>query len=435
MKVLSSLQGRLALALGAGLVLMWLATAWVTATLLKAEMNEVFDSALEETAQRILPLAVSEIIGREEVGIDQRIATLREHEEFFTYIVRDNLGRVLMQSHAANAADFPAYDGMGFHQTVSHRLYYDTALQGTVIIAIAEPLSHRAEAAREMMIALAMPLIVILPLGCLGVIWIVARSLRTVRRFGTDLASRGPRDLSAVGGADLPDEIKPVAGAVNALLHRLDRTLMAERSFTANAAHELRTPLAAALAQTQRLLAETTDAKAVQRAADIETALRRLTRLSEKLMQLARAEGGRLRLDTASDLRPVLALVVAEMDRGVGQGRIDATLPADPVISDIDPDAFAIVARNLIENALRHGSGAVALQLSQTALQVTNQAPTLPPDSMARLTQRFERGQGGGEGSGLGLSIVQAIADGAQGRLTLLAPPGRFVAVFDLPAK
>jgi two-component system OmpR family sensor kinase len=85
MRVPSSLQGRLALALGAGLTLLWLLTAWATITLLKAEMSEVFDSALEETAQRLLPLAVLDILGREEDGIDQRIATLREHKELFTY--------------------------------------------------------------------------------------------------------------------------------------------------------------------------------------------------------------------------------------------------------------------------------------------------------------------------------------------------------------
>jgi two-component system OmpR family sensor kinase len=448
-KVPTSLQNRLALVLGAGLTLLWLATAWATMTLLKAEMAEVFDSALEETAQRLLPLAVLDILGREEDGIDQRIATLRDHEEFFTYIVRDDQGRVLLRSHAADVVNFPPFDGMGFRQTATHRLYFDAALQGTLTIAIAEPLTHRAKAAQEMLIGLAIPLIVILPLGFLGVFWIVGRSLRPVRRFGAELSGRGTgrgaRDLSPLGSGDLPDEIKPVAGAVNALMQRLDRTLTAERSFAANAAHELRTPLAAALAQTQRLIAETTDPKAAQRAGEVEMALKRLTRLSEKLMQLARAEGGRLRHDHVSDLRPILDLVLSELDRTPDKGRIDSTRPSGPVRSDMDPDAFAIVARNLIENALRHGTGRgteratergtgrVQVVLTNTALRVVNAAPPLPPETLGRLTQRFERGQSNVAGSGLGLSIVQAIADGAQGRLTLLAPQGRFEAVFDLP--
>ncbi len=439
MRMPSSLQGRLALALGVGLTVLWLATAWATATLLRSEMNEVFDSTLEETAQRILPLVALDIISREEEGISQRIATLREHEEFFTYIVRDQQGRVLIRSHAAEDADFPAFEGMGFRQTATHRLYYDAALQGTITIAIAEPLSHRAEVAREVLVGLAIPLIVVIPLGFFGVFWIVRRSLRPVRRFSNVLASRGAHDFSAVADGNLPNEIMPVAEAINDVLGRLGRTLEAERSFTANAAHELRTPVAAALAQTQRLMAETSDISAAGRAAKIEVALKRLTRLSEKLMQLARAEGGRLRRDAVSDLRPVLHMVLTDFEKAAGPARIQSTLPTDPVLSDLDSDAFAIVVRNLIENALRHGSGDTPVQVALTNgfLRVINDGPPLAAETLAGLTARFERSQSVSDGSGLGLSIVQAIADGARTTLKLHSPAqGRadgFEAVFQLP--
>lgn len=440
MSLIRSLQGRLALALGAGLTLLWLITAFVMGALVEHEMNEVFDSALEETAQRILPLAVLDILNREEEGIDQRIATLRQHDEFFTYIVRDDQGRVLLRSHSAEDADFPAFGGMGFRQTETHRLYYDAALQGTITIAVAEPLSHRAEVAREASVKLALPLIVVIPLGLLGVVLIVRYSLQPVRRFSTALASRGAHDLSAVDDGNLPDEINPVAKAVNDVLDRLGRAFESERSFTANAAHELRTPVAAALAQAQRLMAETPDANAARRAAEIEVALKRLTRLSEKLMQLARAEGGRLRREVVSDLRPVLSMVLSEFDRAAGPARIKSQLPLAPVMSDLDPDAFAIVIRNLIENALHHGNGDTPIEVQlkdDRTLHVINDSPPVAADSLAQLTARFERGQTAAMGSGLGLSIVQAITDGAQAKLALHAPvPGRadgFEAVFYLP--
>ncbi len=442
MKLPGSLQGRLALALGSGLTMLWLATSLVTAILLRSEMNEVFDSTLEETAQRILPLAVLDILDREEEGASQRIATLRQHEEFFTYIIRDNQGRVLLRSHAATDADFPAFEGMGFRQTATHRLYYDAALQGTITIAVAEPLSHRDKVAREVLIGLALPLVVVIPLGLFGVFWIVRRSLRPVRRFSDAVACRGARDLSAVGDGNLPDEIKPVANAVNEVLERLARTLEAERSFTSNAAHELRTPLAAALAQIQRLMAETTDSATSQRATEIEVALMRLTRLSQKLMQLARAEGGRLRRETETDLRPVLNMVLAEFDKTAGPARIEREIANDPVLSDLDPDAFAIVVRNLIENALRHGTGDIAVKLhlnGKGTLRVINDGLPVAPETLTQLTARFERGQTSARGSGLGLSIVQAISDGAQATLTLHSPvPGRsdgFEVVFQLPRR
>ncbi len=436
-----SLQGRLALTLGLGLTVLWLFTAWATVTLLRHEMNEVFDSALEETAQRILPLAVLDIIDREDEGIGQRIATLRAHEEFFTYIVRDDQGRVLIRSHAAEEANIPAFEGMGFRQTSTHRLYYDAALQGTITIAVAEPLSHRAGVAQEILVGLALPLIVVIPFGLFGVFWIVRRSLRPVRRFSDALANRGARNLSAVVDGSLPAEIKPVAEAINDVLERLERTLEAERSFTANSAHELRTPVAAALAQTQRLMTETSDPKAAKRAAEIEVALKRLTRLSEKLMQLARAEGGRLRSDAVSDLRPLLNMVLSDFDRAGDPNHIHSTLPDDPVLSDLDVDAFAIVARNLIENALRHGSRGTSVQvvLTRDSLRVYNAGPPLAAETLAGLTARFARGQSEAEGSGLGLSIVQAIADGAQAVLALHSPAqGKkdgFEAVFQLPLR
>lgn len=435
-----SLQGRLALALGLGLTLIWLATAWATATLMRGEMDEVFDSALEETAQRILPLAVLDILGREEENLSERISTLRQHEEFFTYLVRDDQGRVLLRSHAADDADFPAFDGMGFRQTATHRLYYDAALQGTITIAVAEPLSHRAEVAREVLTGLALPLIVVIPLSLLGVLGIARRSLRPVRRFSSALASRGARDLSTLDDDHLPTEITPVVKAVNQLLDRLQRALEAERSFTANAAHELRTPVAAALAQTQRLMTETADPKTGRRAAEIEASLKHLTRLSEKLMQLARAEGGRLRRDTASDMRPVLEIVLSDFARTADATRIEVAMPDEPVLSDLDPDVFAILARNLVENALRHGTGDAPVQValsSNGVLRVINDGPPLAPENLARLTARFERGQSIAQGSGLGLSIAKAIADGAHATLTLHSPaPGRadgFEAVFELP--
>ena len=98
-----------------------------------------------------------------------------------------------------------------------------------------------------------------------------------------------------------------------------------------------------------------TDRQAAQRAAEIEATLKRLARLSEKLMQLARAEGGRLRSSRPADLRPILSVIAADFERAGAAKRLHLRLPREPVLSDVDPDAFGILCRNLIENALRHG--------------------------------------------------------------------------------
>ncbi len=435
-----SLQGRLGLWLGVALTVLWIAAASVTAILARQEIEEVFDAALQETAQRILPLAVVDIVGREEQGMTQRLAAIRDHAEFFTYIVRDDQGRILLQSHAADPTVFPVWDGIGFRQSSAHRFYNDEALQGSVRITVAEPLDHRASVAREIQMGLGLPLLIVIPVALLVIVLALRASLAPLHRFRERLAARGAHDLSQIAVEELPAEIAPVAAALNGLLGRLSSAFEAERSFAANAAHELRTPLAGAIAQVQRLQAETSDAAAKARAGEIEVTLKRLTRLSERLMQLARAEGGQLRLDRASDIRPVARIVTEDLARAPGGQRIVLTLPEMPVMSDLDPDAFAILFRNLVENALRHGAKDAPVEVSLDAdgqLVVANDGPVVPSEALNRLTNRFERAEGQGDGSGLGLAIVAAIAQRTGSQLALISPrhgkASGFAAHFSVP--
>ena len=437
-----SLQGRLGLSIGLVLIILWLLAATITALIVRAEMDEVFDSALRETAERILPLAVTEIVGREDEGVTQRLAPIREHDEFFTYIVRDAEDRILLQSHAADPAAFPTWNGPGFQLTATHRLYSDAALQGTIRITVAEPLAHRAAVAREIALGLGLPLLIVLPVALAAIVLAVRLSLDPLRRFRARLEARNARDLSPVPAQDLPSEIAPLATTLNGLLDRLHRAFEAERSFAANAAHELRTPLAGAIAQAQRLQSETLDSAAKARSAEIEATLKRLTRLSERLMQLARAEGGRLRLDVSADLRAVARVVADDVGRMGAPGRIALTLPDAPVMSDLDPDAFGILCRNLLENALRHGAEAAPVAVTLKAdgqLIVANDGRMVPREALDRLTARFERAGARTDGSGLGLAIVAAIAERIGSRLVLKSPrPGSasgFQASVRLPIK
>ncbi|QYX57577.1 HAMP domain-containing protein [Roseovarius sp. SCSIO 43702] len=428
MKWPRSLQARLGLTLDLVLTILWLLAATVTAVIVRDELDEIFDSALRETAERILPLAVTDIVGREDQGVTQRLAPIREHDEFFTYVVRDAEGRILLQSHAANPATFPPYSQPGFEQTATHRLYSDAALQGTIRITVAEPLAHRASVAREIRVGLSLPLLVVLPVALAAIILAVRFSLAPLRRYRTRIEARSARDLSEVPAEDLPTEIGPLAATLNNLLERLREAFEAERSFAANAAHEIRTPLAGAIAQAQRIRSETCDPATDARAAEIEATLKRLTRLSERLMQLARAEGGRLRTDRSSDLRAVARVIVDDIGQADAPGRVVLTLPETGVMSDIDPDAFGILLRNLVENALRHGAENASVDVTLTGdgqLIVANDGPVLPRETLDRLTARFERAHASTYGSGLGLAIVAAIADRIGSPLLLQSPrPG-----------
>ena len=203
--------------------------------------------------------------------------------------------------------------------TGKYRLYAVSALREAVFIEVAEPLAHRREAAQEALLALLLPLLILIPISLLGTWLLVHFSLRSVLAYRRAIETRGVGDLSPIKVSQLPAEIDPLAEAVNHLMERLRRALEAERSFTANSAHELRTPLAAALAQMQRLRREAPDGPLQVRAAKIETSLRELARLSEKLMQLAKAEGGGLLSEAPQDLIPLLAHVAEELNATAGQ--------------------------------------------------------------------------------------------------------------------
>uniref|UniRef100_UPI003F492F83 sensor histidine kinase n=1 Tax=Cupriavidus yeoncheonensis TaxID=1462994 RepID=UPI003F492F83 len=429
--MLRSLQGRLAAALVAGLAVLSLAAAAGSFYVLRREVDRMSDSALQETAQRLLPLAIMEIVGRDADGDEEssrRIAAVRPHDELLTYVVRDDTGRLLLRSHDADMAIFPLDRKAGFTSTSSHRIYTEAALQGTITLMIAEPLATRRHAVMEAALAVAKVLILFLPVGLCGIWLIVHTGLRPVRRFCVSIAARGQNDLTPLEKKELPTEIAPIADAVNDLMARLDRALAAERSFTANSAHELRTPIAAALAQTQRLMAEAPSDRVRERVQNVERALHALSRVSERLMQLSKAENGRLLGDAPQDLRPVLELVVEDFRRVASANPIQLDLPDQPVPSWIDQDAFAIVVRNLVENAQKHGSPGQPVGISLLAtgsLTVRNHGPVLPDDELERLTKPFERGATAAKGSGLGLAIVEAIVRGAGSSLELRSPvPG-----------
>ena len=429
---------RLSLMLGILLLILWVSAASITAIMLRGEINEVFDSSLRETAQRLLPLAVVDIVGREEYGINQRLAVIREHDEAFTYLVRDAEGNILLQSHAADPANFPPYDGPGFRQTDTHRLYNDDALKGSVRITVAEPLNHRAEVAREIQMGLGLPILFVIPLALAAIILAVRTSLVPLRRFRERLEARSASDLSHIPAEDLPAEIVPMVNTLNGLLGRLEDAFAAERTFAANAAHELRTPLAGAIAQAQRLRSETDDPKLKQRADDIEATLKRLTLTAERLMQMARAEGGRLRLDRSFDIRDVIRIVAGDVERASKQARISMSVPQEQVMSDLDPDAFGILLRNLLDNAIRHGTGKSPVEVSLDAdglLTVANDAPVVPPETLQRLTRRFERASEKTAGTGLGLAIVAAIAERIGSTLDIRSPRNGSASGFEVSVR
>ncbi|MEA5160292.1 histidine kinase dimerization/phospho-acceptor domain-containing protein [Cereibacter johrii] len=417
-----SLRRDLALGLSGAIVLLWTVATLSAAYVVREEMDETFDSALQETAERLLPLALSG--GPDDTApAPRRIARAGEHGENLTWVVRDAEGTVRLWSPDARAETFAQPVPAGFSTAGRHRFYAVSDLSGRWTLSIAEPLSNRREAVRETLVAFVAPMLLLLPLILALVVWRTRASLARLGDLSREVQGRDETDLRPLATQGLQVELLPLRDAVDRLMARLGRAIAAERGFTANAAHELRTPMAAALAQAQRLIAEAPEALR-PRAERLEQELKRLARLTAKLLELSRAEGAAVLAETPQDLAPILEIVVEEAREGPEGHRLRDEIGA--LEARMDPDAFAILARNLIENALRHGKGAVEVTLGQEGLRVTNGGPALAPDLLARIPQRFARGTGTQEGSGLGLAIAEGITRGAGWRLALASPiPGR----------
>lgn len=428
MRAKTSLQKTLGISLIVGVSLLWLLGVVMAGAVAQYKMNKVFDSALEETAQRILPLAVADILSRESGTGPQRAPALKAHKEYLTYLVRTPSGKLLLRSHDVDLDVFPAQPREGFFTTASHRFYGAAAVRDTVYIEVAEPLAHRHATVLQIVIALLAPLLLLIPVSLLGAWWLIRRSLRKVVALQQRVEARGAGDLSAVQVEQLPEEFEPLVSAVNHLLERLRRALDAERSFTANSAHELRTPLATALAKLQRLQAKTQDEAVKAQVEDIEGSLRMLSRLSEKLLELAKAEGGSTLAEEPHNLVPILQVIVSDYQYKTS-GRLQLEAPGGEVISLLDADVFAILLRNLIDNALRHGAADQPIKISlnqQGQLRVSNAGAIVPPEQLALLHQRFVRSATQGLGSGIGLAIIDAIVTGAGIELNLRSPaPGQ----------
>jgi two-component system OmpR family sensor kinase len=432
MSGLKSLAGQLMLWITATITALWLIAVGFGAVVMNDEFGEIFDSALQETAERLMPLVADDLLRRDDLDAPQRIAASRaQSEELLTYQVRDGTGRVLLHSQTATAEPFDAPLKTGFWQSQTGRIYTASTADGTIFVQVKDSAQERREAMVEGALALLLPVLLIVPVTIAAVGFVVRRVLSPVETLRAAIGEKDGGNLAAIEEVSLPQELQPILRSVNLLLSRLRSALAAEREFTANSAHELRTPLAGALAQTQLLLSELAGSSAKSRAQQIETSLQKLTKLTEKLLQLARAEAGIGLTQTTFDVAGVVGVIVTDFHRASEDAkriRLTNDLSA-PRLHEGTADAFAIVLRNLVENALLHGRAnePIDIHLTQDGnVRIRNAAPRLSEAELGSVRKRFSRGRTMAAGSGLGLSIAERLLAQMRANLVLTSPiPGR----------
>lgn len=430
MKRPGSIALRLALWLSLVTGVFWIGAATVSTVVLQHELQEAFDESLSQSAYRLLPLAMHDL--REPEERHEAVPRLDNLDDTaFTYFVHDGAGNVIIRAEDAPTDIKTVPTKQGYLDIEGRRAYATTDERTGLGIVVLEMSDHRQEALADAAGTLFWPLIALLPLLAVG-IWLAVRlGMRPLNRFSRDIALRDGANLAPLNADGQPAELAPIAREVTALLDRLKAAMESERSFAANSAHELRTPIAGALAQTQRLSLDLGDHPAKDRVKEIERALRHLSLLSEKLLQLARLDAGFARSDQMVDLAPVVELVVRDFQSAQAtSGRVK--LQIEPTVSlnaMINADAFAIALRNLIQNGLVHGDAddvVLVVARSGPTITVRNRGRIVPPEVLSQLTARFARGETDATGTGLGLSIVKTIMDQAGGRLTYASPaPGQ----------
>jgi len=419
--------------------LVWLAAALWSYEDARHEAEELLDAQLAQSARLLMAQTRHELVDE---GA-QHLTTfsfldepgLHPYEQNLQFRIENDQGLTLLSStkpppgleaHASGYANV-FVGNRGWRVLVIN----DRALR--LRVEVAQSLTIRDELAQQVALRLALPVLLALPLLGLLIYLVVGRALRPLNELANTVKTRTPANLTPVEHSGLPREVQPLTDALNRLLTRLDRALESERRFTADAAHELRTPLAAILMQAQ-VAEATVNADDRQHAlAQIIAGTRRATRLVEQLLRLARIDP----LAGLANTRPIELVMLATQildELGPTAGTCQLRLHPDNDISvtiEGDADLLAVALRNLVGNALRHAPAGSEITLGveqgngEPRLWVTDNGPGVPEEELPHLTERFYRGRDTlTEGSGLGLAIVKRIAELHGATLALENRPG-----------
>jgi two-component system OmpR family sensor kinase len=428
-RVTHSLRGRLLWFLLAAITIAAIAQASIAYRTALRDADQIFDYHMQQMALSLrsrVPLASSE-----EADADVP-APASDNDDLVVQVWSPDGVRVF---RSASHARLPQRAVLGFSNVrangTTYRIFSIQTNNQTV--QVAQDLAVRRAMAGNLALRTLGPIAVMMPILMLVVWWVVSGSLEPVARVRRQVATRQADDLSPVSENGLPDEVRPLVQELNLLFGRVRTAFDAQQNFVADAAHELRTPLAALKLQAQSLeRAETPEARqvAVRR---ISAGIERATRLVEQLLVLARQEasaaGGAPRQPV--DLAGIARCAVADL-AGVAQAkRIDLGLQrADSAQVEGQPEALTILTRNLVDNAIKYTpeGGTVDVSVADeggaVVLTVEDSGPGIPPEERERVFDRFYRVPGSdAAGSGLGLAIIKAIAERHGATLALSESP------------
>lgn len=425
MKPLQSLQARLVLLVTALVLLVWLATTILTWFDARHELDELLDSHLAQAAALLVVQQAREV-DDDDSSLDAPALHRYAPKAAFQVFHDGNL--VMKSANATSTPMIPSADEFrsGFRtlqiEGKAWRVFAAHGAKRDVQVYVGEQVESRAAILWAVLRSTAWPVLAALPLLALAIWWAVQRGMSPLRKLGHALADRSPQSLHPVVLVRAPSEMQPVLNSLNGLLTRIQSLIDSERRFTADAAHELRTPIAAIRAQAQVAMLEPNEG---QRRHALQATLEgcdRASRLVEQLLTLSRLEAGTVPAMSALNLADLTRQVVANLAPAASgrQQSVELNTASDALAIQVsgDADLLSVLIRNLVDNASRYSPPGGRINIAVTAnansaqLCVEDSGPGMADTDLQRLGERFFRVLGSDvPGSGLGWSIVRRIAE------------------------
>lgn len=383
------------------------------------ELDQLFDAHLAQSAQLISSQAGHELLELEELERED----LQQYARQFAFQLWDSHGRLLLRMGAAPATRFSDTEHGFSDATIEGkqwRVFSDWDVEHQILVQMAERHDARERLAAQIALNALLPLVAALPLMGALIWWIVTGGLAPIRRISEEVARRDPGNLDRLDIGAAPGEVHPLIERLNTLFEQIEGSIANEKRFTADAAHELRNPVAAIRAQAEASLGAEDPSAVRAGLSNIAASATRLSRLVDQLLALARLDAARDRISfTNVDLANVAKQTLAELaPSAIARGAtIDFEGPDSAIIAG-DGALLAAVIRNLVENAATYGGPGVhiATRIDKVdgayELTVEDNGPGVAVEQRANLGRRFFRGEAReAEGSGLGLSLVERIAE------------------------
>jgi two-component system OmpR family sensor kinase len=408
--VTHSLRGRLLWFLLAAITMAAVAQAMIAYSSALNDADQIFDYHMQQMAMSLrsrAPMSATGTPGAEDDGNDDMVVQVWTPDGIQVF-------------RSLSRTELPQRAVLGFSNVrVNGTTYRVFSVQtNSQTVQIAQDMRVRQRMAGTLALRTVGPIALMAPVLMLVVWWVVSGSLAPVQRVRRQVASRQADDLSPVSEADLPDEVRPLVQELNLLFGRVRTAFEAQQHFVADAAHELRTPLAALKLQVLSLeRADDAHARAVA-VGRLTAGIERATRLIEQLLVLARQEAAEVKLEPVN-LTELAKRTLGDLAGAAGMREIDLGLvQADEASVKGHSEALLILVRNLVDNAIKYTptGGTVDLSVRHNGkgpqVVVEDSGPGISPEERERVFNRFYRVPGTeANGSGLGLAIIKSITE------------------------